>query len=81
MADKYPMPQDVGIDIPACIRGHRFCAGFEHVLKGGQLSQSERLKRLFRLGYRAAELYLREVRQRDRVLTFPTQGRVKIRVN
>ncbi len=78
MRDNYPMPQDVGVKIPACLREDRFCAGFEHALKGGQLNEAQHLRRSFRLGYRAAKLYLREARKRQGILNFPIQGRFRI---
>ncbi|MFQ6023506.1 MAG: hypothetical protein ACE5NW_12370 [Acidiferrobacterales bacterium] len=77
---EYPRPQDVGIRIPPRIREDRFCAGFQHALKGGQLSQVKYLRRSFRLGYRAAKLYVRELRRREGILSFPIQGRLRIRV-
>jgi hypothetical protein len=79
MRHSFPTPQEAGVSIPASLRADRFCAGFEHALKGGQLSQVEYLRRSFRLGYRAAKLYLRELRRRQGILTFPVQGRFKIR--
>jgi hypothetical protein len=79
MQNTYPRPQDVGVRISPDLREDRFCAGFEHALRGGQLSQAEYLRRSFRLGFRAAKLYLREVRRRQGILTFPVQGRFRVR--
>lgn len=74
-----PTPEDAGVKIPPDLREDRFCAGFEHALKGGQLSSAECLRRSFRLGYRAAKLYLRELHKQQGILSFPIQGRLKIR--
>ena len=74
-----PTPKDAGLKIPPDLREDRFCAGFEHALKGGQLSSAECFRRSFRLGYRAAKLYLRELHKQQGILSFPIQGRLKIR--
>lgn len=74
-----PRPQDAGVRIPPSLREDRFCAGFEHALRGGQLDRVEYFRRSFRLGYRAAKLYVRELRRRQGILPFPLQGRFKIR--
>lgn len=76
----YPMPQDVGIRIPYHMQPQRFCAGFEHGLKGLQLDRAEYLQLSFREGFRAAKLYLRAVRRRQGVTSFPRQGRIRFRV-
>lgn len=62
MPPVYPTPRDIGLKIPPSLRETRFNAGFEHALKGGHLTQVEYFRRSFRLGFRAAKLYLREVR-------------------
>lgn len=79
MQYSYPKPQDVSIRIPRHLIEERFCAGFEHALKGGQLSKIEYFRLSFREGYRAGKLYLREVRRSQGVLTFPVQGRMRFR--
>ncbi len=56
-----PTPEDAGVKTPPDLREDRFCAGFEHALKGGQLSSAECFRRSFRLGYRAAKRYLRQL--------------------
>ncbi|MFQ5995881.1 MAG: hypothetical protein ACE5K1_12410 [Acidiferrobacterales bacterium] len=76
----YPQPADVGVTMPESLQRERFCAGFRHALKGRQLSEAEHLKRSFRLGYREAKLYLRELRRRQGIVNFPIQGRFKIKV-
>lgn len=79
MRYRLPRPEDVGVKIPPELRGDRFCAGFEHALRGGQLSNVEYLRRSFRLGYRAAKLYLRDLHRQQGILSFPIQGRFRIR--
>ncbi len=76
---RLPGPEEAGLSIPPWLRRDRFCAGFEHALRGGQLHRVEYLRRSFRLGYRAAKLYVRELRRRQGILPFPIQGRLKIR--
>jgi hypothetical protein len=56
----------------------RFSAGFDHGLKGGQLDHIEYFRRSFRLGFRAAKLYLREVRRQQGVLQFPARYRLRL---
>ena len=75
----YPTPRDVGIDAPRRLIKERFDAGFEHGLKGGQLDRVEYFKLSFREGFRAAKLYLRDLRRQRGVVNFPLQGRFKIR--
>lgn len=75
----YPTPQDIGLKIPPDVRASRFNAGFEHALKGGHLTEVEYFRRSFRLGFRAAKLYLREVRRRRGILDFPLRGRIRLR--
>lgn len=75
----YPTPQDIGLKIPPDVRTSRFNAGFEHALKGGHLTEVEYFRRSFRLGFRAAKLYLREVRRSRGILDFPMRGRVRLR--
>lgn len=77
--DSLPTPADAGVKIPADLREDRFCAGFEHALRGGQLNHAECLRRSFRLGYRAAKLYLRQLHKQRGILNFPIQGRLRIR--
>lgn len=79
MSARYPSPAEAGIRIPGDLRADRFAAGFEHALKGGQLDRVEYFRRSFRLGFRAAKLYLREVRRRRGVLEFPARQRVRLR--
>lgn len=75
----YPTPQELGLRIPPDLVPERFCAGFRHGLQGGQLDRVEYLRRSFRLGFRAAKLYLRAERRRQGILPFPVQGHVRFR--
>lgn len=75
----YPTPQDIGLRIPCHLRSDRFRAGFEHALKGGQLDRVEYFRLSFRMGFRAAKLYLREARRRQGILTFPMRARMRLR--
>lgn len=76
---RYPAPAEAGIVIPPHLLADRFAAGFDHALRGGQLDQVEYLRRSFRLGFRAAKLYLREVRRQRGVLQLPVRYRVRLR--
>jgi len=75
---QYPSPQDVGIKIPRYLLEERFRAGFGHALRGGQLDHVEYFRRSFRLGFRAAKLYLRDVRRSRGILQFPARYRVRL---
>lgn len=79
MRSTLPQPREVGIHPPANVLRDRYEAGFEHALQGGQLHQVEFLRRSFRMGYRAAKLYLKELRRKQGIIEFPAQGRVRIR--
>lgn len=78
MRTTYPTPRQIGLKIPADFIESRFNAGFEHALKGGHLTQVEYLRRSFRLGFRAAKLYLRRVRRAQGILEFPFRARVRL---
>lgn len=75
----YPTPQEAGIKIPRNLIKQRFCAGFLHALKGGHLTEVENFRLSFREGFRAAKLYLREVRRSRGILEFPMKGKVCFR--
>jgi hypothetical protein len=79
MPNTYPLPRDIGFKISPDIRENRFNAGFEHALKGGHLTEAEYFRRSFRLGFRAAKLYLREVRRCRGILDFPMRARIRLR--
>lgn len=81
MRSIYPEPQDVGIKIPAHLMEDRFRSGFEHALKGGQITQVKQLRLSFREGYRAGKLYLRDLRRAQGIVQFPMQGRIKFRAH
>ena len=76
---QFPTPRSLGIHIPKDFIESRFNDGFRHALKGGQLTQVEYFRRSFRLGFRAAKFYLREVRRRQGILEFPMRVRVRAR--
>jgi hypothetical protein len=75
----YPTPAELGVKIPRELRAERFNAGFRHGLRGGHLDQVEYFRLSFRLGFRAAKLYLRELRRRRGIHEFPLRGRVRLR--
>jgi hypothetical protein len=79
MACHYPSPEDLGLDIPPTLRRDRFRRGFAHALRGGQLDQSEYFRLSFRLGFRAAKLFLRAERRRRGILDFPMRARFRQR--
>ena len=79
MRHSYPKTHDIGLKIPPDLRSERFEAGFKHALKGGNLTEAEYFRRSFRLGFRAAKLYLREVRRHRGILDFPMRGRMRLR--
>jgi hypothetical protein len=51
-----------------------------HALKGYQITRAEHLRLLFREGYRAGKLYLREVRSRRGIVNFPFQGKITFKI-
>lgn len=79
MSRIYPTPKDIGLKVPPSLVETRFNAGFEHAMKGGHLTQVEYFRRSFRLGFRTAKLYLREVRRQRGILDFPMRARFRQR--
>ena len=79
MPAAYPKPRDIGLSIPPELIETRFNAGFQHALKGGHLTEVEYFRRSFRLGFRSAKLYLRQLRRLRGIVEFPLQGRVRLR--
>jgi len=75
----YPTPEDLGLRIPSTLRRERFNRGFDHALHGGQLDRVDYFRLSFRLGFRAAKLYLREVRRRQGILEFPLPRRWRLK--
>lgn len=75
----YPSPQDVDIKISPQLRKDRFLAGFDHGLQGGQLDRVEYFRLSFRLGFRAAKLFLREARRCRGILDFPSRYKLRLR--
>lgn len=80
MENTYPTPQEAGIRIPRHLMKDRFCAGFYHGLKGGHLDEVEYMRLSFREGFRAAKLYLREVRRSRGILEFPVRWRLRMKL-
>lgn len=81
MRNVYPTPREIGLKIPIYLRENRFNAGFEHALKGGHLTHVEYFRRSFRLGFRAAKLFLREEQRCRGILDFPLRARIRIRAH
>ncbi len=79
MTYHFPTPKEVNINIPPYLREELFDAGFDHALRGRHLTRSEHLRRSFRAGFRAAKLYLREVRRAQGIVQFPMRGRIRVR--
>ena len=77
MDQVYPTPQEAGIRIPPNLQKDRFCAGFRHALGGGQLDRVEYMKQSFREGFRAAKLYLRDLRRSRGIIDFPARWRLR----
>ena len=61
------------------LREDRFNAGFDHALRGGKLNRIEYLRLSFRIGFRAAKLYLRTLRRRQNVVEMPLRFKVVTR--
>ncbi len=75
----YPTPCEAGVDIPPQVREQLFNAGFRHGLEGGSLEQTDCLRFSFRMGVRAAKLYLRRVRRSQGIIEFPQRWKFRIR--
>lgn len=80
MLVKYPSPQELGICVPASLKADRFCSGFKHALRGGQINLAEQLRLSFREGYRVGKLYLRELRRAQGILEYPMKAQVKLKL-
>jgi len=78
MNTHYPTPRDIGLSVPPNLIPSRYCEGFEHALKGGQLRRAEHLRRSFRFGFRAAKLYLRFYRRQHGIIEFPVRWRFRL---
>lgn len=81
MQRSYPEPDDVGIRIPPHLKAAQFREGFRHALEGGQLDRPVYMRLSFRSGFRAAKLYLREVRRARGILEFPARWRFRTRAS
>ena len=76
----YPTLRDLGLKIPSSLYEDRFNSGFLHALKGGRLDEMEYFRLSFRMGYRAAKIYLREVRRERGIIDFPLRVKFKIKL-
>jgi hypothetical protein len=65
--------------MPAGVRPDRFDAGFDHGLRGGHLETRECFRYSFRIGFRTAKLYLKDVRRMRGVIEFPVPGRIRLK--
>lgn len=77
----YPTPQEAGIHIPPQVRKQLFDAGFRHGLEGGAVERVEYLRFSFRMGVRAAKLYLRKVRRAQSIIEFPQRWKFRIKAD
>ena len=64
--------------MPVGVRQDRFDAGFDHALRGGHLDTQECFRYSFRIGFRTAKRYLKDVRRTRGVIEFPVPGRIKV---
>lgn len=76
---KLPLPTEVGVVVPAAINQEMYQQGWEHGLVSNLLTKPEQLKASFRAGFRAAKLYLRELRKQKGIHVLPLQARIKFR--
>ncbi len=75
----YPLPSEFGIRTPPRVRQQAFNDGFRHGLKGGGLEQTGYARFSFRMGVRAAKLYLRRLRRSHGIIDFPQRWKFRIR--
>lgn len=73
----YPTPQEVGIRVPGQLIEERFRHGFQHALRGGQITRPKQLRLSFREGYRAGKLYLRQLRRAQGIVEFPFKAQMR----
>lgn len=76
----YPTIDSLGIRVPPGLNEEMFRAGFDHSIRGGQITKREHLKKSFRYGFREGRLYLNEYRKQHGIYAFPMKGRIKTRV-
>lgn len=77
---RYPSVEEAGIVIPPNVVPERFRDGFDHSIRGGQITKREQLKQSFRYGFRAGRLFLRDVRKSRGILEFPMKAKVTTKV-
>lgn len=74
----YPTIDEVGIKVPAGLKEDLFRDGWNHSIRGGHLTDIKvHFKKSFRYGFRAARLYLNDVRKSRGIIPFPMKGRMK----
>lgn len=72
-----PKPKDVGVVVPMIVDHDLFQQGWEHGLTSNRLLKREHLKASFREGFRAAKLYLKQLRADKGILELPVTGKIK----
>lgn len=79
---QYPKATEVLTGIPTHVKRDLFEDGFQHSIRGGQLTDPKvHFKMSFREGFRAGRLYLKELRRQQGVVEFPLQGKIKVTVS
>ena len=73
----YPLPDEVGIEKPPLARKQMFNDGFRYGLKGGRFERIEYFRFSFRMGVRAAKLYLR--RRSQGIIEFPQRWKFRVK--
>jgi len=71
-------PEEVRIQIPKSVNRQLYEAGFEHGMKSNNLSI---FKASYSAGFRAAKLYLKELREQQGVVHFPFKGKINFKVD
>lgn len=69
-------PQDFGINVPADMIEEDFCQGFSDGMAGKPLTK---FKLSYRMGFRTSKLLLRDIRKKQGIISFPKQGRIKMK--
>ncbi len=80
MTDNYPTLEDANISIPYGVKEDLFREGWDHSIRGGNLTEKEHFKKSFRYGFRTAKLYLNEVRKSEGIIPFPMKGKMTTKV-
>lgn len=72
--------KEVTVVVPAYVIEELYIAGYEHSMRGGNLTKREHFKASFRLGFRTAKLELKEIRRRRGIIDFPMNAKVKMTI-